>query len=318
MTPNRYEAEELAGMPIRDVDDMKKAAEKIARLGVDAVIIKGGHVESEETVTDILYHKGEFYVFTKPRIRIQTHGSGCTFSAAVAAYLALGFNLFEATSNAESFVKDAVAFSTKIGKGRVPVNSLALIRNEAEKFYVLNDVSKAVEVIEHEPLFAFFIAEVGMQIGMALPYAAEERHVAAVKGRIVRCGKLPKAVGCVEYGASSHIARIILTAMKHDPLKRAALNLRYDTQLVEAFRQLGFTVASFDRKYEPKEIKTKEGSTLSWGINEAIRKAGKVPEVIYDLGDVGKEPMIRVLGSSATEVAENALKAIQQTQQFCK
>ena len=318
LTPNRYEAEELAGMPIRDVDDMKKAAEKIARLGVDAVIIKGGHVESEETVTDILYHKGEFYAFTKPRIRIQTHGSGCTFSAAVAAYLALGFNLFEATSNAESFVKDAVAFSTKIGKGRVPVNSLALIRNEAEKFYVLNNVSKAVEIIEHEPLFADFIAEVGMQIGMALPYAAEERHVAAVKGRIVRCGKLPKAVGCVEYGASSHIARIILTAMKHDPLKRAALNLRYDTQLVEAFRQLGFTVASFDRKYEPKEIKTKEGSTLSWGINEAIRKAGKVPEVIYDLGDVGKEPMIRVLGSSATEVAENALKAIQQTQQFCK
>ncbi|HDI07253.1 MAG TPA: bifunctional hydroxymethylpyrimidine kinase/phosphomethylpyrimidine kinase, partial [Candidatus Bathyarchaeota archaeon] len=80
LTPNRYEAEELAGMPIRDVDDMKKAAEKIARLGVDAVIIKGGHVESEEIVTDILYHKGEFHAFTKPRIRIQTHGSGCTFS----------------------------------------------------------------------------------------------------------------------------------------------------------------------------------------------------------------------------------------------
>lgn len=313
LTPNRYEAEDLAEIPIRDVEDMKRAAEKIIRLGVDAVIIKGGHVESKETVTDILYHKSEFHTFTKPRINIQMHGSGCTFSAAIAAYLALGYRLHEAVSNAENFVKYAIAFSKKIGKGRVPVNSLALIRNEAEKFHVLNNVSKAVKIIEREPLFTPFIAEVGMQIGMALPYAAEERHVAAVKGRIVRCGKLPKAVGCVEYGASSHIARIIITAMKHDPSKRAALNLRYDARLIQAFRQLGFAVASFDRKHEPKEIKAKEGSTLSWGITEAIRKTGKVPEVVYDLGDVGKEPMIRVLGCSATKVVEKALKTIQQT-----
>jgi len=55
-----------------------------------------------------------------------------------------------------------------------------------------------------------------------------------------------------------------------------------------------------------------EGSTLSWGVGEAIKAEGKVPDVIYDLGDVGKEPMIRVLGFSAMNVVEKTLSAIRQ------
>jgi len=318
LTPNRYEAEDLARMPIRTVDDMKQAVEKIAQLGVEAVIIKGGHVESEKTVTDVFYYKGETQTFTKPRRKVQTHGSGCTFSAAIAAYLALGLNLHNSVAKAEEFIEDAIVFSQKIGKGRVPVNPSAFFVNEAEKFRVLKNVSDAVEIIEHEALFTRFVAEVGMQVGMALPYAANKTQVAAVKGRIVRYGVFPKAVGCVEFGASDHIARIIVTAMKHDSAKRAAINLKYDAQLVQAFQKLGFTASSFDRKLEPEEIKTVEGGTLSWGVNEAVRKAGKVPDIIYDLGDIGKEPMIRVLGASATEATEKALKAIQQTKKATK
>ncbi|MDH5624456.1 MAG: bifunctional hydroxymethylpyrimidine kinase/phosphomethylpyrimidine kinase, partial [Candidatus Bathyarchaeota archaeon] len=111
---------------------------------------------------------------------------------------------------------------------------------------------------------------------------------------------------------SDHVARIILTAMKHDPLKKAALNLRYDQDLVEAFEKLGRVVSSFDRRREPPEVKATEGVTLVWGVEEAIKAAGRVPDVVYDVGEVGKEPMIRVLGNSAMDVVEKALASIKQ------
>jgi len=312
LTPNRYEAEDLAGMPIQTLDDMKEAARKIANLGAEAIIIKGGHIESTEKVTDIFYYKGRVETFTKTRVNVPTHGSGCTFSAAITAYLARGFDLYDSIVKAESFMHEVIAFSQKVGKGRVPVNPSAHILNEAEKFHILENVSEAVRIIEANPLFTRFIAEVGMQVGMALPYAKDRKHVAAVKGRIVRYGGIPRAVGCIKYGVSDHIARIITTAMRHDSTKRAAMNLRYDPLLIKGFQRLGLTVAFFDRKLEPKQVKIREGKTLSWGIEEAIKKAGKVPDVIYDLGDVGKEPMIRVLGNSATEVVRKALKVIKQ------
>jgi len=98
--------------------------------------------------------------------------------------------------------------------------------------------------------------------------------------------------------------------MKHDPVSRAALNLRYDRELVRAFEKTGCVVSSFDRKLEPPRVKALEGGTLVWGVEKAIRVVGKVPDVIYDLGEVGKEPMIRVLGSSATSVVEKALTSV--------
>jgi hydroxymethylpyrimidine/phosphomethylpyrimidine kinase len=98
--------------------------------------------------------------------------------------------------------------------------------------------------------------------------------------------------------------------MKHDSSKRAALNLRYDQGLVEAFKKLGRMVSTFDRRLEPPRVKAMEGGTLVWGVEEAIKAAGKVPDVVYDLGEVGKEPMIRVLGNSAMDVVEKALVSI--------
>ena len=154
------------------------------------------------------------------------------------------------------------------------------------------------------------MAEVGTQVAMALPYASTKWHVAAVEGRIVKFGERAKAVGCVKFGVSDHVARIILTTMKHDPSKRAALNLRYDHDLVEAFKKLRRVVSSFERRIEPPEVKVMEGGTLVWGVEEAIKAVGKVPDVVYDLGEVGKEAMIRVLGNSATDVVEKALASI--------
>ncbi|MDH5713731.1 MAG: bifunctional hydroxymethylpyrimidine kinase/phosphomethylpyrimidine kinase, partial [Candidatus Bathyarchaeota archaeon] len=81
-------------------------------------------------------------------------------------------------------------------------------------------------------------------------------------------------------------------------------------ELLRAFENTGCMVSSFDRKLEPPKAKALEGGTLVWGVEKAIRAVGKVPDVIFDFGEVGKEPMIRVLGASATSVVEKALTPV--------
>ena len=309
LTPNRPEAEEIAHSKIHDAEDVRRVAKHITKLGAEAVVVKGGHLEGSE-VTDVLYYKGEFKIFKKPRVVVDAHGGGCAFSAAVTAYLALDHNVVEAVAKAEQFMQNAIMFGWRVGRGRVPVNPLANLYNEAEKFRVLENVSAAARMVEEHSEFLPYIAEVGTQVAMALPHASTPQQVAAVEGRILKFRDTAKVTGSVRFGASSHVARIVLTAMKHDPSSRAALNLRYDPELVRAFEKTGCVVCSFDRKLEPPKVKALEGGTLVWGVERAIKAVGKVPDVIFDLGEVGKEPMIRVLGSSATSVVEKALTPI--------
>ncbi|MCD6529702.1 bifunctional hydroxymethylpyrimidine kinase/phosphomethylpyrimidine kinase [Candidatus Bathyarchaeota archaeon] len=309
LTPNLMEAEDLAQMEIRSLDDLMEAAKKILKMGVKAVLLKGGHLEGEE-VFDLLLKDGGFKIFKKPRVSLKLHGTGCTLSSAIAAFLAKGENLTRAVEKAEEFIAEAISRSSPIGRGRVPVNQLAPLTTEADKWRVLNNLHEAVETVEGDEELARFIPEVGTQIAMATLYAKRSEEVAAVEGRIVKVRGVPKPVGRVWFGASKHLANIILTVMKHDPNLRACMNLRYDPNLIEAFRKCGFTVSFFDRKLEPPEVKSVEGSTLAWGVEEAIKSFGKVSDVIYDLGEVGKEPMIRVLGSSAKEVLQKVKKAI--------
>jgi len=309
LTPNKYEAELISEMEIKNPEDMKEAARRILSLGAKAVVIKGGHLEGVK-VYDLLRCEGTSRIFEKPRINTKLHGGGCVFSSAIAAYLALDNDIVNAVEKTEIFIEEGIKHALKVGRGRMPVNPSAHLNNEAERFWVLKDVADAVEMIEAHPELLPWIAEVGTQVGMAVPYAINQDHVAAVEGRIVKLSKTAKAVSCVKFGVSSHIASIILTVMKYDLKVRAAVNLHYDPRLVEAFQKAGFKVSSFERSLEPADVKSSEGGTLVWGTEEAIKRFGGVPDVIYDLGEVGKEPMTRVLGVSATTVVEKVLEAL--------
>ncbi len=309
VTPNLPEAEEIAGIKIKSIDDMKKAGEIIFKLGPKAVVVKGGHLAGE-TVTDLFYSAGTYEAYTKRRVETKPHGAGCTFSAAIAAFLARDLTVKESVEAAEKFMEPCMIYSLDIGKGGRPVHQMAKLYNEAERLRTIEDVRAAVEKIEASPELLSYIAGVGTQVAMALPYASSKEHVAAVKGRIVKSSGRPKATGPVEFGVSDHMASIILTAMKYDPTVRASLNLHYVPELINAFRGLGYMASSFSRQREPKEIKMIEGGTLSWGTKYVIEKLGKVPDAIFDTGEPGKEPMIRVLGKSATEAVKKALAAV--------
>ena len=126
LTPNLHEAAALAGFPVGDPDQMRRAAEAIARLGARAVLVKGGHLETG--ATDVLLADGRFYEFPAPRIATRhTHGSGCTYSAAIAACLARGLELPDAVRAAKAFITEAIRTNPGLGGGAGPVNHHARI-----------------------------------------------------------------------------------------------------------------------------------------------------------------------------------------------
>ncbi|MGV8080377.1 MAG: bifunctional hydroxymethylpyrimidine kinase/phosphomethylpyrimidine kinase [Syntrophales bacterium] len=124
VTPNIPEAEVLTGMEIRGTDDMKQAAEAIARMGARSVVVKGGHLEGD--AVDLLYENGSCRLFRSPRLRTtDTHGTGCTFSAALAVGLAKGQSVEKAVSGAKQYVTSAIRHSLRLGGGHGPTNHLA-------------------------------------------------------------------------------------------------------------------------------------------------------------------------------------------------
>lgn len=169
-----------------------------------------------------------------------------------------------------------------------------------EREEVISALKAAVELLEQRMAPAL-IPEVGSNIVYAVKGAKEPGDVAAVEGRIVKKRGAVHAVGPVEFGASDHVARIVLTAMKFDPDIRSAANIRYSPENIALLEELFFEICSFDRAHEPPGIRT-----MDWGVASCCKTG--VPDVIFDRGAVGKEPMIRILGENPLEVANNIIK----------
>ena len=123
LTPNLEEATVLAGFPVTDIASMRKAAEKLVSLGAKNVLVKGGHLDADDAV-DVLFEPGHgFREFSSPRITTQhTHGTGCTYSAAITAELAKGSTLREAVGNAKKFITEAIRTAPGLGSGTGPLN----------------------------------------------------------------------------------------------------------------------------------------------------------------------------------------------------
>lgn len=123
ITPNIPEAEEIVGRRLAGDDDYRRAAQEIHALGPRNVVIKGGHREGD--AVDLLYDGREFHTFTSPRFSTRhTHGTGCTFSSAIAALLARGFSSREAVAGAKAYLTRAIEQAFPIGHGHGPVHHL--------------------------------------------------------------------------------------------------------------------------------------------------------------------------------------------------
>ena len=304
LTPNIEEGCILSGMKIESVEDMESAAQKIQKLGCESVVIKGGHQGNK--IIDVFYD-GDIHHLTAERIYTQnTHGTGCTFSSAIAAELAKGIPPLQAVTRAKAFITSAIRFSEPLGHGHGPTNHFASLYREAEKYHIICELTQAVNTLKAGNISSF-IPEVQSNLAMALSHAQNTSEVAGFPGRIVNLNGTVTPVGCPEFGASSHMARVVLAAMNHDPTVRSAMNIRYSPDILEAVQACGFAMGTFSRKDEPQEIKMREGSTLDWGTDRAIRDTGEVPDIIYDEGGLSREAMVRVLGKTPHDVAKKVL-----------
>ena len=121
VTPNIPEAEVLSGVRITNDVDRHEAARRIGAMGATAVVIKGGHYPSDDIV-DLLYEHGEFVEFRHTRVPSRhTHGTGCTFAAAITSHLALGRTLREAIPRAQRYIAEAIRHAPDLGKGHGPM-----------------------------------------------------------------------------------------------------------------------------------------------------------------------------------------------------
>ena len=311
VTPNLDEARELTGIEATDVEGMKTIARKLFEMGPRHVVVKGGHLEGP--AVDVLYDGTDFHAFEAERVDTKnTHGTGCTFASAIAAGMAKGAGVAEAVHDAKSYLTGALRHAVPMGRGHGPVHHLHNLYREADRIAVLDQLSAAARRLERAHA-GNLVPEVQCNLGMGLADARSTGDVAAFPGRLIRLRRDIRSVAPPEFGASSHVARIILTAMRRDPDKRSVMNIRYEESILGACRSLGLSIASFDRHEEPLESKTREGSSLEWGTARVIEEQGFVPDIVYDLGDEGKEPMIRVIASDPERVTDIALAVLERS-----
>ncbi|MHA2400591.1 MAG: thiamine-phosphate synthase family protein [Promethearchaeota archaeon] len=122
---------------------------------------------------------------------------------------------------------------------------------------------------------------------------------------------LPKAAGEIKFGVAEHTARLVLTAKEFDNSINFVMNLKYTPELVLTLQKdTGLTLKEIDRENQPAEIKSKEYSTMQWLIKESLRTTGKIPDIIWDKGSIGKEPMIRLFGKNSADMIQKLEKII--------
>ncbi len=167
----------------------------------------------------------------------------------------------------------------------------------------------ALDTLERCAAFAPLIPEVRSNLVYAKPHAHTTDDVLAIDGRITVVNGLPKGAGKPRFGASSHMARLILELARSDPSIRAGVNFASNPSFMKwlkAYCEIqGWVFSVIDRSTEPEEIKETEGASMPWKIREAIKAAGeRVPKVFYETGAVGKEPVSVLVGKNPIEVAE--------------
>lgn len=302
VTPNIEEASMLMGRRIGSIQEMKASAKILVDHGINAVVIKGGHLKGEPT--DILYDGKAFIEWKKKRIGRVIHGTGCSFSSSVLSCLVAGYPVNEAFAAAQEHMDRLLRESYRIdADGYFYVSSGITNSRAAQKWEILNGLQKAAGRLLKLNCVEL-IPEVQMNMGYAVADAIGVEDVAAFPARI---GKRSDGIyfrGDPEFGASSHVARLILTYMRHYPFMRACASIRYDKAVLARAKERNMYVVFFDRRKEPSNVRGAEGKSLDYLVDRILRRVTTPPDIIYDRGDIGKEPIIRLFARNPQELIE--------------
>jgi len=301
LTPNLDETEVILGRKIRDLSAMAQAARDLVDLGARAVIVKGGHLVNKSA--DVLYDGDKLYIFDAPRIdTIHTHGTGCTLASACATLLAQGWKLVPAVKRARLLVRRAIIDSFSLGSGCGPVNVLADFCPNLRISSYLNQIYDAVKILETVSGLGKLLPKEYNQLGYAFPGAVLDSEVLTITSCVNIDGRI-KAIDCPRVGISCYITRLILTIMKYDPNQRSAMILAFDNQLVERASVLGLSISeSCCTEKLSTDIKAYVNFFMEKDIKLVVSRLGFVPDLIFDLGGIGKEPIIKLFAANPQEI----------------
>ena len=292
ITPNRYESKILTG-----ITDARKAAKKIQSMGAKNVIITG-FTESNNKIYDFILEPNNQYKISGKKLPIVNHGSGCDYSASMTESLAKGLPISKAVKIAKKFVYQSIKNSINIGKGinithqEIPKDALSL-HNSIDEFRQIKNIHRVIPECQTNFVFA-----------KTNPKTIND--VLGISGRLVKTGKEIEIAGQIMYGGSQHVASAVIEVNKKFPEILSCINIKYDKKIILKAKKLGLTVLSYDRIKEPKKIKSKENSSIIWGVANSLKN--KCPDLIYHKGDIGKEAMILIFGINPSNVIKKVSK----------
>jgi len=177
---------------------------------------------------------------------------------------------------------------------------------------LLDNLVKAVELLRNCPEFSRLVPEVRVNLVYALPEARTSEEVAAIDGRITVVQGLPHASGLPHWGASDHMARLIIEVRRYDPSVNAGINFKCDKTIIEVVKRYcseqGILFGWIDRSQEPAEVTEQDGTSMPWKIKYLDSNYGGIPRLFYEGEGWGKEPLFVALGTDAIEVAGIAIE----------
>ena len=178
-----------------------------------------------------------------------------------------------------------------------------------EQKTIITQIKEIYNYISDKKKFVTLIPEVRTNISGALDTAHKVEEIAGFDGRITVVNGLPKACGEVKFGASNHTARLVLTAKKFDNSINFVMNLKYIPRIIDSLQtNSSLDLIEFERETQPVNVEKKEDSTMQWLIRESFEKYKKIPDIIWDKGAIGKEPMMRLFAKTS----ENVIKKLKE------
>jgi len=300
ITPNKFEAEFLSKIKIDSKKSLQKAAQKIQSMGTKNVVITGLEIKNDQISDFILEGKNQ-YTLSGKKIPKINHGSGCNYSSSLLFSLASGNSLKKAVKFSKQFTYDSIKNAKSVGHGIdiTQIKGKDVIHTELthaiNKFIEIKNIYKNIP--ECQTNFVF-----------SKKNPKSIKDILGISGRIVKTGNKITVAGDLSYGGSKHVATALITMNKKYPEIRSAINLKYNKETISKLRKVKLVISSYDRNVEPKNAKTKEGSSVGWGVKYAIKNLEEPPDVIYHKGDFGKEPMIIIFAKTPTLIIEKISK----------
>ncbi|WXG42675.1 MAG: thiamine-phosphate synthase family protein [Promethearchaeati archaeon SRVP18_Atabeyarchaeia-1] len=178
----------------------------------------------------------------------------------------------------------------------------------SDRISVLNNMRNAISKLVDSKEFMALVPEVRTNLVMATNDAASEDEIAGIPGRItVARGRVKSLSAEPEFGASFHLAAVLLAAIEKDKKVRGAINVKFSIEVEQAMRRLGMEVYKFNRaKFDT--MANEKHLAVPLAVKRAADELGRIPEALVDEGGYGVEPATYVFGSSATDVVEKAIK----------